>query len=116
VDYDDRKRLPFLNESDVTSSDVFDIVFKGYGASKIESHMPLTNNQSSMSAQLHYRDLLEKASEESNSLKRMAYVVAHMVTQSLIVKGQKIASFPTNGETFEMVTKDFKYVSEMLSC
>jgi hypothetical protein len=42
----------------------------------------------------------------------MAYCIAHVLSVSASVKGRKPHTAPLTGETFEMVTPDFKYIGE----
>jgi hypothetical protein len=46
-------------------------------------------------------------------MKRLAYTVAHNITQMNLQKGRTKKPFnPMLGETYELVTEDFRYFSE----
>ena len=89
-------------------------MFKSKDKIGTDAFMPLSSGQAIMSVLLTYRSLLEKAAEENDSLKRLAYVLAHIVSQGIQTKGQKLAAMGMTGETYELVTDEFRYVSEML--
>jgi oxysterol-binding protein 1 len=61
-------------------------------------------------------ELIVKAAKEPDSLKRIGYVAGHFISQFNITKGRSKKPFnPMLGETFELVTEDFRYLSEQVS-
>lgn len=66
-----------------------------------------------LTAYMEYNDLLDKASEEMDSLKRLSYVVAHGIVCWTNVEFNTSKPFnPLLGETFEHVTDKFQLISE----
>jgi oxysterol-binding protein 1 len=65
---------------------------------------------------MRYDSLLQKASEESDTLLRLIYVSAFMIAQYAGTQFRLTKPFnPLLGETFEYKTKDWKYISEQVS-
>lgn len=61
----------------------------------------------------HY---LTKASQEQSSTKRMFYVAARQVCSQFVIPGRCGKPFnPLLGETFELVTPEYRFFSEMVS-
>jgi len=73
---------------------------------------PLSFNQKL--AETHeYNELLDKASKEPNSLKRLAYVSAYCSSRySSIVCRMNKPFNPLLGETYELVTDKYRFISE----
>jgi len=65
---------------------------------------------------LEYENLLKKAATQTDSLLRLAYVVAFFIAQYACTLNRTKKPFnPILGETFEYVTHDFKFFSEQVS-
>lgn len=61
-------------------------------------------------------DLAAKAAVEPDSLKRMGMTIGHCVSQMDIGKTRTKKFFnPMLGETYELVTEDFRFISEQVS-
>lgn len=61
-------------------------------------------------------DLVAKAAKTPDSLERMLWALGHWISQFNINK-HRIKKFfnPMLGETYELVTEDFRYFSEQVS-
>lgn len=65
---------------------------------------------------LVFEDLLQRAAQEENSFKRMALVTAHMLASFNLTKGRAKKPFnPMLGETYELVTEDYRFMAEQVS-
>lgn len=65
---------------------------------------------------MRYDFLLQKASEQSDTLLRLIYVSAFTIAQYAGTQFRLTKPFnPLLGETFEYKTKDWKYISEQVS-
>jgi hypothetical protein len=65
---------------------------------------------------MEYVELLDKAIEQSNSLKRMAFVATYVVTNLTCLERNSTKPFnPLLGETFELVTDKFRFLAEQVS-
>lgn len=63
-----------------------------------------------------FNNFLTQASMEESSTKRMLYVAARMVCSQYVIPGRTGKPFnPLLGETFELVTPEFRFFSEMVS-
>lgn len=60
-----------------------------------------------------YNHILERAADETDSLKRLALVAAHSITSSTACEKSTGKPFnPLLGETYELVTDNFRFLSE----
>jgi len=60
-----------------------------------------------------YNHLLDQAAEEPNSLKRLALIAVHQISAVAICERTTSKPFnPLLGETYELVTQEFEYLSE----
>jgi len=65
---------------------------------------------------MEYSKLLDKANYEQNSLIWLAYVTAFTLSQFSSIEGRKQKPFnPVLGETYELLTPDFRFMSEQVS-
>jgi pterin-4a-carbinolamine dehydratase len=65
---------------------------------------------------MEYNDLLDRAGQEPNALKRMGLVAIHGISQLTICERTNTKPFnPLLGETFEFVNKQFSFLSEQVS-
>ena len=66
-----------------------------------------------MAETVEYNDLLERAAKEPNSLIRLALITAYSATRYSNVVGRMNKPFNSLlGETFELVTANYRFVSE----
>ena len=73
---------------------------------------PLSLNQK-LAETVEYNELLERASKEHNSLVRMALVAAYSSSRYCCVVGRTHKPFNSLlGETFELVTTNYRFFSE----
>lgn len=77
---------------------------------------PLSMTQRVVESTEYCDDLLEKASLENDSLIRMAYVSAFMMSRfcTAVTRLQKPFN-PLLGETYELVTNKFRLITEQVS-
>lgn len=76
---------------------------------------PLSLNQK-LAETVEYNDLLERASQEQNSLIRLALVATYSASRYCCVVGRTHKPFNSLlGETFELVTTKYKFFSEQVS-
>ena len=63
-----------------------------------------------------YNYMLDRAADEPDSLKRLALIAAHSITSSSSCEKSATKPFnPLLGETFELVTDKFRFLSEQVS-
>ena len=67
-------------------------------------------------ASMEYCDLLDRAIAEPDSVKRLAYVAVYCITNLSVVERNSTKPFnPLLGETFEFVTKNWRFLAEQVS-
>ena len=65
---------------------------------------------------MEYYELLDKADLEPNPYKRIAYITAFEMAQYCNLDGRALKPFnPVLGETYDLLTKDFRFMSEQVS-
>ena len=65
---------------------------------------------------MEYVDLLDNAVAQTDSLKRLAYVAAYVITNLTCLEKNSTKPFnPLLGETFELVTPKFRFLAEQVS-
>jgi len=65
---------------------------------------------------MEYVELLDKAIEQSDPLRRMAFVATYVVTNLTSLERNSTKPFnPLLGETFELVTDKFRFLAEQVS-
>jgi hypothetical protein len=63
-----------------------------------------------------HEDLLQRAAKEDNPFMRLALVTVHMLSSFNLTKGRTKKPFnPMLGETYELVTEDFRFIAEQVS-
>ena len=69
-----------------------------------------------MAETVEYNELLEKAASEPNSLIRLAYITSYIASRYFSVIGHMNKPFNSLlGETFELVTSKYRFISEQVS-
>ena len=72
-----------------------------------------TNILQKCAASMEYNDLLDEALKQKDPLRRLAYVAVYSTTLLTPVERSSTKPFnPLLGETFELETKGFKFLSE----
>ena len=62
---------------------------------------------------MFFNELLDKAGKQKDSIMRMAYVAAWAISGNMMICGRTDKPFnPMLGETFELVTADYRYLAE----
>ena len=66
-----------------------------------------------MASTMEYNELLDKACEESDSLRRLAYVAVHGIASLANIEKNNTKPFnPLLGETYELITPKMRYIAE----
>jgi len=113
-----RDRLPFLRpENEVIGIWSLISKFIGQDLTKISLPVilsePLSTLQKCAEAVNIQEDIAQKAAKTDDSLKRLALSVSHYIAS---MSGNKVRTKkpfnPMLGETYELVTEDFRFVSE----
>jgi hypothetical protein len=117
---DERTTLPYLRPPN-TKFSIFQLLKDLIGKDLTKVSMPVYLNEPMSITQKaadsnEYIYLLERAAKEPNPFKRMAIVAAFNGTVYNTIKDRSMKPFnPLLGETFELVTADFKFISEQVS-
>jgi hypothetical protein len=116
-----RLYLPELNDVNLTPSIIWKVIKDLIGKDMSRVEMPAFINESSSVLQrqsefMFHMSALTEASQFGDSAKRMAWV-ASAIIQSFyqIVYRLKKPFNPLLAETYELVTSDFRFYSEMVS-
>lgn len=65
---------------------------------------------------MEYCELLDKAIEQEDSIKRLCYVTAYVITNLTSIEKNSTKPFnPLLGETYELVTDKFRFLAEQVS-
>lgn len=65
---------------------------------------------------MEYFKLLNEANQLENSMERLAYITAFNLSQFCNIEGRSLKPFnPVLGETYELLTNDFKFMAEQVS-
>lgn len=60
--------------------------------------------------------MFAQACQEEDSLRRMVYIATYNMATYFLIKGRTLKPFnPFLGETYELVTQDFRFFAEMVS-
>lgn len=77
---------------------------------------PLSTLQKCAENYLIQEEYIAKAARTNDSLLRMAYTIGHFLSQMIITKNKTKKPFnPMLGETYELVTEDFRFIAEQVS-
>lgn len=113
----ERDMLPWLKDPSVKIS-IWAILKDNLGKDISKISVPVFFNDPTSLLQkcaqsMEYNDLLDRAGQEPNALKRMALVAVHGISQLTICERTNTKPFnPLLGETYEYVNKDFSFLSE----
>jgi hypothetical protein len=115
--FEERVSLPALRPSNLKIS-VWQVLKDLIGKDLTKISMPVYFNEplslnQKLCETVEYNYLLDLAAEEPNSLMRMAYIAAYNGTRYSSVIGRMQKPFNSLlGETFELVTTKYRYISE----
>jgi hypothetical protein len=120
MDPPERYELPWLKDPKVKIS-IWTIIKDSIGKDISKMSVPVYFNDPMNILQkcctsMEYVELLDKAMEQSDSLRRLAYVSAYVITNLTCLERNTTKPFnPLLGETFEFVTPRFRFLAEQVS-
>jgi hypothetical protein len=115
-----RKELPWFKDPKIKIS-VWTIIKDSIGKDISKMSVPVyfndtTNILQKCATSFEYCDLLDKAMEESDSIRRLAFVSAYVITNLTCIERNVTKPFnPLLGETFELETPSFRFLAEQVS-
>ena len=115
-----RDQLPWFKDPKLKIS-VWTIIKDSIGKDISRMSVPVyfndpTNILQKCATSMEYCDLLDKAMEETESTRRLAYVAAYVITNLTCIERNVTKPFnPLLGETFELETPKFKFLAEQVS-
>ena len=117
-----RQRLPVLGGAHFKASQIWPFVKDAIGKDlttislPVFINEPLTTLQKSAELFCYSDEFFSQAVKEESSAKRMVYVAAYALATYCLVKGRTQKPFnPLLGETYELVTPAYRYLSELVS-
>ena len=116
----ERDLLPYFKDPNMKVSMyalVKDSVGKDFSKMSVPVYFNEPLNLLQKAAQYNeYTDVLDKACQEKDQLKRLAYVAAWSATELQSIEKSSLKPFnPLLGETFEMICEDKEFISEQVS-
>lgn len=116
-----RRKLPFLRPEN-EKINYWKLIgkFVGQDLTKIslpvELNEPMSLLQKSCESVNAYEQWIQKAQREQDPCKRLALTIAHSMTCFNLTKGRTKKQFnPLLGETYELVTDDYRFFAEQVS-
>lgn len=116
-----RTKLPFLRPPNETVP-IWSLIskFVGQDLTKISLPVilsePLSTNQRVCECVNLDEQMIAETAQEPNSLRRLAKTIVHNLIQYNLTKSRTKKPFnPMLGETYELVTEDFRWISEQVS-
>lgn len=112
-----RDQLPYLVPPNQTFS-IWSILKDAIGKDLSKITMPIQLNEPISMLQktaesMHYSQVMDKAMAEKNDIKRLTMIACFVLTQYADVIGRTRKPFnPILGETYELVTPNFRFISE----
>lgn len=120
LDPPERTVLPYFKDPKIKIS-IWTIIKDSIGKDISKISVPVYFNDpmnilQKCATSMEYCDLLDKAMEEQDSLKRLAYVSTYVITNLTCLERNSTKPFnPLLGETFELVTPKFQFIAEQVS-
>ena len=120
VDPIERHTLPFFKDPNIKIS-IWTIIKDSIGKDISKMSVPVYFNDpmnilQKCGTSMEYCELLDQAIEETDSLRRLAYVSSYVITNLPCLEKNTTKPFnPLLGETFEMVTDKFRFIAEQVS-
>lgn len=120
MDPPERYLLPFFKDPKLKIS-VWAIIKDSIGKDISKMSVPVYFNDpmnilQKCATSMEYVELLDEAIKQKDSLKRLAYVAAYVITNLTCVERNSTKPFnPLLGETFELVTDKFRFLAEQVS-
>lgn len=115
-----RTELPWFKDPKIKIS-VWTIIKDSIGKDISRMSVPVyfndpTNILQKCATSFEYSDLLDKAMEQTDSIRRLAFVSAYVVTNLTCIERNVTKPFnPLLGETFELETPTFRFLAEQVS-
>ena len=115
-----RKKLPYLRPPN-EKINMWSVLGKLFGQDLTKISLPViiseplsTLQKTCESTNIH-EDLVAKAAQQNDSLKRLGQTIGHFIAQFNITKNRSKKPFnPMLGETYELVTEDFRFIAEQV--
>lgn len=120
LDPPERTELPWFKDPKMKIS-IWTIIKDSIGKDISKMSVPVYFNDpmnilQKTCASQEYVDLLDRAMEESDSLRRLAWVSTYVITNLTCIERNSTKPFnPLLGETFEFVTPKFRFLAEQVS-
>lgn len=113
-----RMQLPTREEFRVSLDILYKLLKNLIGKDLTKLSLPVFLNEPLSLSQktaemMFYNELLDKAGKQTDSIMRMAYVAAWAISGNMMICGRTDKPFnPMLGETFELVTPEYRYIAE----
>jgi oxysterol-binding protein-related protein 1/2 len=116
-----REQLPAREEFKVSLEILYKLLKNLIGKDLTKMSLPVFLNEPLSLSQkaaemMFFSDLLDKAGEESDPVKRLAYLATFGIVGNVFICGRTDKPFnPMLGETYELVTPHYRYLAEQVS-